>query len=651
MVKNYILFLLIAIASLETLYAQEEPVLTFTIPTQNTLQNNRFLINPAFSKVRENDNYITLYHRSQWTEFDDSPELYMISYAGKHKEKAGVGIGLYQQNLGVITSFGGIANYSYEIPLREKKALTFGFNLAYYSSGVNRNKTVTNEVDPLILSLRNKSILTLNPGINLTWGSFDIGVYGENLVDYDFKTSKTVKEYSEKTYTGHVMYNHNMMNQEGLFENGFFRLMLRGKMNKTDDFKYGGSLLVNFPYLGWVQAGVDDYYGVGIGVGGHLTKKLSLGYVYERVINEGLVNFGPTHEIVISYRFAGEENFEAKRKGIPTKNTKKTITTTYVKKIKKPVVIIEEEYEEIEEEIEEEDFVYQEEEEVQTQPQVKTKKTNAIKNNKSTTNQSSSSTETSHYTESKSVINKKDLDYKNIEIEKLKMTLDENNSKLLDIIIKQDSIENLRKEDFEKRVENMMHYIQRLENTIAEKDCNCDHDSQQLENNETEQAKKESKKTNYTTSNTKTNIKSTTNTTKPKNDYETIKKALDKKEPKPTTNTKFTLSDEEIKEYYSSLTDKKRETAKKGNFLTVDNQEPGFYIIANVFSEPAFADSFIKDLKKKGITAQYFINPKNNYRYVYLKKVNNWSDALISYYTNLDNTYYDTIWIMNINIK
>jgi hypothetical protein len=295
--------------------------------------------------------------------------------------------------------------------------------------------------------------------------------------------------------------------------------------------------------------------------------------------------------------------------------------------------------------------VYEEEEEVQTQPQVKTKKTNAIKNNKSTTNQSSSSTETSHYTESKSVINKKDLDYKNIEIEKLKMTLDENNSKLLDIIIKQDSIENLRKEDFEKRVENMMHYIQRLENTIAEKDCNCDHDSQQLENNETEQPIKESKKTNYTTSNTKTNLKSTTNTTKPKNDYETIKKALDKKEPKPTTNTKFTLSDEEIKEYYSSLTDKKRETAKKGNFLTVDNQEPGFYIIANVFSEPAFADSFIKDLKKKGITAQYFINPKNNYRYVYLKKVNNWSDALISYYTNLDNTYYDTIWIMNINIK
>ncbi|MBC8883649.1 hypothetical protein H9X57_10570 [Flavobacterium piscinae] len=34
---------------------------------------------------------------------------------------------------------------------------------------------------------------------------------------------------------------------------------------------------------------------------------------------------------------------------------------------------------------------------------------------------------------------------KNVEIEKLKMTLDENHLKLLEIIIKQDSLENLKK--------------------------------------------------------------------------------------------------------------------------------------------------------------------------------------------------------------
>lgn len=622
MIKKYLIYLFFSAISLETICAQETPVLTFTIPTQNTLQNNRFLINPAFSKVRETDTYLSLYHRSQWTEFDDAPEFYMVSYTGKHKERAGVGIGLYQQNIGIITSFGGIANYAYTIPIQEKIALTFGFNLAYYSSGVNRNKAVTNETDPLILSLRNKSILTINPGINITWGSFDMGVYAENLVDYDFKTSKTVKEYSEKTYTGHLMYHHAMMNQDGLFENGFFRLLLRGKMNKTDDFKYGGSLLVNFPYLGWIQAGVDDYFGVGIGAGAHLTKKLSLGYVYERVINDGLVNFGPTHEIAITYRFGGDDLFDYKRKGMPAQVTNNSKKITYTKKTKQPIL----------EEIEEEETMYEEEEDIiPVAPQKKT-----VKNSRSVKNQDTASNDIKASTASKSNISKKDIDFKNIEIEKLKMTLNDSNTKLLDIIIKQDSIENLRKEDFEQRIENMMQYIQRLENTIAAIDCNCDPVK------ETTIPVKEK----ITTKKTITNVPPTKS-----NNYDVIQKALDKTKSKTPVKTNFTLTDDEIQEYYSRLTDKKREAAKKGNFLEVANQEPGYYIIANVFSEPAFADNFIRDLKKKGITAHYFINPKNNYRYVYLKKVQEWSDALISYYTNLDNTYYDTIWIMNINIK
>ena len=73
--------------------------------------------------------------------------------------------------------------------------------------------------------------------------------------------------------------------------------------------------------------------------------------------------------------------------------------------------------------------------------------------------------------------------------------------------------------------------------------------------------------------------------------------------------------------------------------------------MANVFSDPALADNFINQLKKLGIKAYYFDNPKNKFRYVYLRKHDNWSDALISYYTNVNNTYFDTIWIMNININ
>lgn len=642
------------------LQAQDAPVLTFTIPTQNTLLLNRFMMNPTFSAVRENDSYITLYHRNQWIQFDDSPELYMLSYSGKYGERAGVGIGIYQQNLGIITSFGGVGNYAYQIPIREKVKLTLGFNVAYYNSGVDRNRAVTNEPDPAIMALRNNSLFSVKPALNVTWGSFDFGVYAENFVDYDFKSSKMVKEYAQKTYTGHVMYHHDMQNQEGLFENGFFRLIARGKMNQTDDFVYGGSVITNFPNLGWVQAGIDDFYGVNIGVGAHFTKKLSLGYAYERIINDGLVNFGPTHEITLSYRFAGKENEEnVQRKVLPKKKT--TVLAKKPKAIKQPI----EELDELEEEEEEYEDIA--EEPIVIEPAPKSKKT-ALKKKKP----SKANVKMEEEEEYENEENEDTKTYnKEIEVEKLKMTLDERHLKLLEIILKQDAEEQLKKGDFEKRIDNMMQYIERLEKTIAEKDCKCEPKSttvteektietttKTIIKNENSPAKKESKSdlenklSNMKSSTKREEIKlSSQKNNSKQNELEAKISQLKKEEPKTNTNSKFTLTDEEIKEYYSRLTDKKRATAKKGNFLQVENQEPGFYIIANVFSEPAFADDFIQKLKKQGINAHYFINPKNNFRYVYLKKHSDWSEALITYYTNVDNTYFEEIWIMNINIK
>ncbi|MBC8883648.1 type IX secretion system membrane protein PorP/SprF [Flavobacterium piscinae] len=165
------------------------------------------------------------------------------------------------------------------------------------------------------------------------------------------------------------MYHHQMQNQEGLFENGFFRLIARGKMNQTDDFVYGGSVITNFPNLGWVQAGIDDFFGVNIGVGAHFTKKLSLGYTYERVINDGLVNFGPTHEITLSYRFAGKDSEETQNR----KSSSKKKTTAIVKKPKvlKKTQEIEEEYEE---DMAEEEYEDMPEEPIVIEPAPKKKK-------------------------------------------------------------------------------------------------------------------------------------------------------------------------------------------------------------------------------------------------------------------------------------
>jgi len=82
--------------------------------------------------------------------------------------------------------------------------------------------------------------------------------------------------------------------------------------------------------------------------------------------------------------------------------------------------------------------------------------------------------------------------------------------------------------------------------------------------------------------------------------------------------------------------------------LAADGVGSGFYIIANVFEKPRNANQFVKELNAKGLSASYFINPENNYRYVYIKKHGTWTSALISYYSKLNNTYNDAMWIMRV---
>jgi hypothetical protein len=73
-----------------------------------------------------------------------------------------------------------------------------------------------------------------------------------------------------------------------------------------------------------------------------------------------------------------------------------------------------------------------------------------------------------------------------------------------------------------------------------------------------------------------------------------------------------------------------------------------YYIIANVFANPKNATRFVRHLNSLGLNASFFVNPENNYRYVYLKRYESWNSALISYYSNLNDTYDEKMWIMRV---
>jgi type IX secretion system PorP/SprF family membrane protein len=134
-------FLLVGIG-----FSQDEnPYVTYDVPFQNLLKFNRFLVNPTFSTVREDKSYINFFHRSQAAAFDDNKQDYFLSYSGRINDRIGLGLSIYNQQEGVISNIGAMANYAYGVRLSQKSVLTFGVNIPYYQSTFDERNVITVE--------------------------------------------------------------------------------------------------------------------------------------------------------------------------------------------------------------------------------------------------------------------------------------------------------------------------------------------------------------------------------------------------------------------------------------------------------------------------------------------------------------------------
>ena len=281
--NNWIFYLLLPCLLCGKLSAQEgNPYVSYDVPFQNLLKFNRFLINPTFSAVREDKSYVNLFHRSQGAEFNDNNQNYFLSYSGRINERVGLGVSLYNQQEGVISNLGIMANYSHGIQLGQKSNLSFGVNIPYYVSSFDADRAITVEEDPLLNGTTQNSIISFQPGMNLSLGKFDFGVFAQNLVDYNIKTGKSLSDFNEKTFSGHIQFAHDFKNGAGIFEDGRLLPLARARFEADQDPIFGGGLILDLPKLGWIQGGYDQFYGASAGTGFNLNRRLSFGYNFEK---------------------------------------------------------------------------------------------------------------------------------------------------------------------------------------------------------------------------------------------------------------------------------------------------------------------------------------------------------------------------------
>ncbi len=303
--KNRFLSIIILFCTLQALYSQDSNgVVSFDIPARNSLKFNKYIINPTFSFVREENSIINIYNKRQWTEFDNAPQTYLLSYSGVVREKNGVALGLFQQNYGILTTFGAIANYARNITIGDENNLTFGINLAYINSGVNQGKVVTNIPDPSLENVPSNSSISVSPGINYGFGFFDVGIAAKSVVFYNLNAAEMISDDPTKGIEGHLMYT-GFIDSFGFFDQSKFSGLIKAEKRKEDTV-LSGLLLFNTPKGGWAQAGYNTLYGISAGIGVTVANNFSVGYSYERGLGD-LSNFGASHEIVLAYSFKAFE--------------------------------------------------------------------------------------------------------------------------------------------------------------------------------------------------------------------------------------------------------------------------------------------------------------------------------------------------------
>ena len=697
MLKKSVLYLLLFVFATMKVSGQEEnPFVAYDVPAQNLLKYNRFLINPTFSTVREDKSYINLLHRNQSVQFDDNNQNYFLSYSGRISDRTGLGLSLYSQQSGTLSNFGVLANYAYGVKLNDKSNLTFGANVSYYNSGFDQGRASTVEVDPFLAGLQDQNLLSFQPGLNLSYGKFDVGVFAENLFDYNLKSSESLTEFKDKTFSGHLQYTHQFENQTGIFEEGRLLPLARVRKIGEEDVTLGGSLILDLPKLGWIQAGYDSFYGAAAGVGFNLNRRISLGYTMEKGLSNNFDNFGLTHEISFAYSFS--PNLTEDRVMLEDDYEDDIVQND----LEPENIATNEEIEELKQKLAENDAIIEElmfrqdsleatrqsdlerrfemvmrmvrNETNGDRPDLEKKAKELFMDDDTRTGvalaQDSSNTQDPSRLD---ILNNKKqqdrvavtddiIDTKAKELVQPKDAVVANRPrKEVNPVTKPEVVQDGVKSRKFKNLPNVTDgyyvvanvykggkYMDNFLTTLKNKGINADYIDnpnnglkyvylQRYETFEDAVAANDSKLNGMydgamwimNVDNKYTNEAYASNVNK-------IKEKSSKYESDVLTSNVV-------------VKDKVASTDVDKKSYVIDGAGSGYYLIANVFANPNNAKKFVKLLNSFGLNASYFINPKNNYRYVYLKKHDSWTNALISYYSKLNDAYNDKMWIMRVN--
>lgn len=606
------------LAFAQTSIASEDSYNGFS--SRSFMKFNNFMTVPTFSLLHRETSTIEAISRSSNIDFEDASRLHILSYSGKMQPNVGAGIAVFQQEIGVFKDFGAMANYAYQISLSGKTHLTFGFNFFYSRRSLDEPRVLTNTPEPLINNYQDRPVVVFQPAATVSFGNFDVGLFFENLGDFNLKSSEFVTEFGDKTISAHAAYTHRLQNASGLFSGTTIRGLGIGRRTKVDGFSYAATVLADLPKVGWLKVGYDKLFGLNAGFGINLNKRLSIGFSYEKQ-----QNLSGTNEVGLIYRLG-------KRKARKTGNVTVNIPDNSVKPI---IDRREEEYENPEHnDLSDEIRIAQDSidklnkkvdeilKRLESQP-TNTKTTEIIREVTP-----APPTET----RDQSLPRRSGRPWR-------ERTITERGGGGTMYYVAIEQFKSLKKAQEEVKFYNNKKSTKQYNRTHKKK-VRARYVRDPKYNVYVVYTDRHAKKEDAEKQRDEINgaIKKETESDDEVGGSLGITTSKDNNSGKDRVYVMKVTLGPEGETYKVPKTQPK---ARVQTMSLVDGLEPGYYMQIGVFSKKPYADRLLDELENDGINAGFFINPKTGYRHVYIHKSENRQEIIKLYNNNLNGKYYD----------
>lgn len=600
--------------------AQDDVRLPADLRQHNLTTYNASFFNPVFSIDRNDPQSVAFSTRWQWQTFDSDPTTLYLNYTRRFKERNAGGAAFFQHNTGIFFNTGGVVNYAHQFSFSHSVKLSLGFNLFGF---VQKLADTRFQIDPQIplplAGATNDFILQLAPGASLSVERLSLSLASENIFDYNFRAKEANTPTSDKIFMGMMSYDFpvSLGPNKALLRPSLYLRTIPEQQNQIGLL----SLLRTEKY--WGQLGYNNFYGIGVGMGGTFFKKFNVGAVFEFGTSASINSKDPTFEIVAAY-FLGNPNERsviAMYEDEPMDEaivSKESENKENIKEELKKAEELANEIEPEEQEVEEPEVVQADTEPINKKEQRKVEKEAAAEEKRLAKEQAIVVKEEKKRLENEA----KEAKVAEREQEKIRLAAEKEAAR------EAEKIANAERANAQELAIMEKAAAERRQDSIAEAQTRATEIAQQAATKKRldslSQARIAEAEAEARALELERRQDSIAQVQAAEAEAQAAAAETEKEEVRPQAGEKY----EEVR--------------------TEDGLLPGFYLITNVFGTQKYYEAFMADLTARGLAPKSFLRSKNNYNYVYLERYDTMAEARSARDSQFNGRYKDKTWVFRV---